>query len=548
MNENEVYVNTEASGESNAKRFTEKVFGAETNTAATINKKELSKYNDIAVRMFHTGVLTPKEMAFPAIAEFATRLLSGITYYRTLYFVNVLKIDMTYVTAILTLISIYDVLNNPIMGAIYDRTRTRWGKARPYILFSAIPYFMSTAILYCGAVFFGDKASDDPVKIIFVFVMLFIQETFSTIYSIPRDNMLTLQTPNPNDRITVGMLNSYVGEIGAQIVYLIFLPLMELNNKGYINLPLSNVFAVLAGLTSILGCIGNIVMALGCKERILLQPKPAPITKTMFYILKNKYAMRNFLTGFAISWWSTGGYSWDVVSQMEIFGGSLYSAVAYTPYQVLQYLSITYIPKVRKLFKYNNKLGMLYLRGIDLLTSTILMLLGMRFVDRKWIMVGLYALFRGIDAANNAPANVFESELGREINDYTEYVTGERPDGTIGILTGLISKVTSPINALLTVKLFKWSGYDTTIPMLPWSQGSKLIYQKVWFLFIGIGIFPSIIKSIPYLFYDLTGEKREKMYIALNERRALFAKEHQTNDRVEEIAEMIEKENAVSTP
>lgn len=91
--------------------------------------------------MFHTRVLTVKELSFPALAEFASSLLTALNYYRMLYFVNVLKIDTIYVTAILTLIGIYDVLNNPIMGMAYDRTRTRWGKARPYIMFATIPYF-----------------------------------------------------------------------------------------------------------------------------------------------------------------------------------------------------------------------------------------------------------------------------------------------------------------------------------------------------------------------------------------------------------------------
>lgn len=527
--------------------FAKKVFGAESNSAATISSGKLNKYSSIAIRMFHTGILTPKEMAYPAIAEFMSRMMSGITYYRTLYFVNVLKIDMTYVTLILTLIGIYDILNDPLMGIIYDKTRTRWGKARPYIAFASIPYFLSTAILYSGALVFGNSASDDPKKIIFVFVMLFIQETFSTIYSLPRNNMLTLMSPNPHDRISVGILNDYVGEIGAQIVYMIFLPLMELGNKGYINAPLPMIFSVLTCVTASLGCIANIMFAVNCQERILLQPKPAPITKTMFYVLKNKYALRNFIANFAVSWWSTGGYSWDVVTQQEIFGGVIPSMIAYAPYQVLQYLSITYIPKFQKLFKHDNKKGVLWLRFWDLMCTLGMTCFGIPFVDKKWVIVAIYALFYALNGVNNAPATVFEQELGREINDYTEYVTGERPDGTVGILTGLIMKVTSPINALLTVKLFKWSGYDTTInggKMLPWGQGSKLVYQKVFFLFTGISMLPAVVQAIPYLFYDIEGEKREKMYIALNERRALLAEEHTKQDEqldeIEELSEMLE--------
>ena len=205
------------------KNFAEKVFGSEENSAASLGEKKLNKYSNIAVKMFHTSVLSTKEMMLPAVGQFATKMTWSIGLYRTLYFVNVLKIDMVYVTAILALISIYDVLNNPLMGAVYDKTRTRWGKSRPYIMFTAVPYFLSTAMLYSGAMFLGNSSGNDPKKIVFVFVMLFVQETFSTIYTIPRDNLVTLQSANPKDRITVGLLNEYIGNIGAQLIFIIFL-------------------------------------------------------------------------------------------------------------------------------------------------------------------------------------------------------------------------------------------------------------------------------------------------------------------------------------
>ena len=82
----------------------------------------------------------------------------------------------------------------------------------------------------------------------------------------------------------------------------------------------------------------------------------------------------------------------------------------------------------------------------------------------------------------------------------------------------------------------KWSGYDTTLPQLPWIQGSKTVYRKVFFLYRGIKIIPTLVKIIPYFFYDLVGEKRERMYIALNERRALMANEQNKNEEM--IAEL----------
>lgn len=528
------------------KNFVQGVFTAEENSAATLADEQKIRYSKLAIKMFHTGVLTPKEMFLPAIGEFATKLLKGVEIYRTLYFVNVLKIDMVYVTVILSLIGIYDMLNNPLMGAIYDRTRTRWGKARPYIVFGAIPYFASSFVLYSGALFFGDTAGDDPKKIMFVFTMLFIQETFSTIYNIPRGNLLSLQTANPQDRISVGLLQTYIGEAASQTVYTIFPPLMELNNKGFVNLPMSVVFSAVAAISCGVGAVGNIAMAIGCQERIALQPKPAPITKTMFYVLKNKYALRNFVANFATSWWSNGGYSWDVVTQQEIFGGAIPSFLAYSVYNTVDMPSAALIPKFRKFFKDNNKNALISLRLWDVLSAVGMLAFGLPVIKKygkssKWIMVLIYAIFYGLNGINNGPANVFEAEITREINDYTEFVTGERPDGTVNILTDLITKVTSPLNAVFTIFLFRWSGYDTTIPMLPWSQGSSRIYQKVFFLFVGINLFPKVISVIPYFFYDLVGEKREKMYIALNERRALLAKEQNDDGEILEMVDAISR-------
>lgn len=514
-------------------------FDAEDNSAASLDKQKLNKYSNIAVKMFHTPVLDGKELAVPAIAQFATKVLKGVEIYETLYFVNVLKINMLYVTAIKALIGIYDVLNDPLMGIAYDRTRTRWGKARPYILFGALPYFVATAIMYSGALFLRNPSGNDPKKIMFVFIMLFIKETFSTIYNIPRDNILTLMTPNPKDRINVNLLQTYIGEWGSQLVYAIFLPLMELNNKGYISLPMSSLFAILAWIAAGIGIAGNIAMAITCKERVMLQQKPAPVEKSIFYVLKNKYMLRNFIANFSTSWWADGGYSWDVVSQQEILGGTIWSFIAYTPYNILDPVSVAFIPKFAKWFKNNNRNELIALRMWDVV-CVVGMWSAIPFIDKKFVVMIIYAIFYGLNAVNNGPANVVEGEIGREISDYTEYMTGERPDGSVNILTNLITKITAPLNAILTVMLFKWSGYDTTIDMLPWSQGNKKVYQKVWFLFNGINVLPRIVKVIPYFFYDLVGEKREKMYVELNERRALMAKKTEgMDDEVDEMIEML---------
>ena len=528
--------------ENNVKTFVEGIFSAEDNSAANLSEQRLNKYNRIATRMFHTGVLTPKEMLFPAIGDLATRLLSGVETYKKMYYVNVLKIDLKYILVIELLISIYDTLNNPLMGIAYDKTRTRWGKARPYILLTAVPYYLSVLVLYYGAFFFGHQADNDPRKIIFVFVVLFIRETFSTIYNIPRAHMLSMQTANPKDRITVGLLQEYIGGLGSGFVYALFVPIMDFHNKGFINFPASMLYAIMATFACTIGVVGNMSMAVHCKERILLQPKPAPLTKSIFYILKNKYLLRNVLAAYSVSWISDGGYSWDVITHLEIFGGAIANFFVELPQNILNPLSLTFIPKFQKLFK-NNKTAIIALRSWDLLTYAAMAGLSIPFIDKRLFVCIVSSICLAINAVNNGPANVFEAEISREINDYTEYMTGERPDGTIGLLTELLGKLIAPLNTMMGLLVLKWTGYDTTITSLPWSQGNKLVYQKVFFLYRGLNIIPRLVGIIPYFFYDLVGEKREQMYIALNERRALLAKEDDgTNAAIEELAGALSEE------
>ncbi len=506
-------------------KFTQRVFGAEENSAATIDREQLSRFQLIAYRMFHTPVLRPREMAITSLRFFASALNDGINGYRTMFFVNVFKLDMSYVVAIMTLIGIYDVINNPLMGIAYDRTRTRWGKARPYALFTPIPYFLTTAILNMGGLFIVNDNTRDPRKAIFVFLVLFLQETFSTIYNIPTGNLPSLITPNPQDRIQLGIFSNYVGQFGGQIVYAIFMPLQDLNRWGVTNVSMQSLFAFFGILVFVSGTASSVAMALGVKERILLQPKPAPVTKSIFYILKNKYKLRNFVAGMACSVLSDGGYNWDLVTQLEISGGAFITQLVYLPWTLLNIASISFVPFFTRMFKGRFRNGLLFFRGIDMLRAFLQYFVGARLMkNRLWFNVAL-SFFLGVNGADNAPSAVMESEIDREIADYTEYMTGERPDGTIGLLTDLLSKVTTPLRALMTIKMFKWTQYDATQPMLPFQQGNWTVYKKVYFLYVLFGMLSKTIQTIPYFFYDLVGEKRERMYLELNERRALIAQE-----------------------
>ena len=533
-----------------ARSIKETIFGAEENSAASLDPAKLGRFRKIAARMYHTPQLGAKEVGIPALASAGRQISDMINQsYRMYFFVSVLRIDILYVTLVTSLLSVFNTLVRPVMGIAYDRTRTRWGKARLYTMFAPALYFASTAFLFSGRLFFDNDITDDPRKILFVFFMMLLRDTFSLLYKIPTDNYLTLMTPNPKDRMSVGLWQTYAHKWGGDFLAAMIMPLLDFARSGYIGVSPGVIFAGFGIVSAVIGTSGGVLMALNCRERILLQPKPAPPTKTLFYILKNKYALRNYAAGLVTGWWSKGGFNWDVVTQLEIFGGVPRTWAWYIPRQLMQIASLSLVEPFKRLFGGNYRKTIIFMRLWDMILGSVPAIIGLSpGVIGSWWKAGLvFAVFDGLIVSNDAPSTVLESELNREIDDYTEYMTGERPDGSIGILTQLLDKVTEPLKALWSIFVIKWSGYDPKIGSTRrWDQElvreNSTMYSKVYFLYNIADILPAVIKMIPLFFYDLEGKKKEEMYTALNERRALIAKGNMISDEMAAMMEMMEEE------
>ena len=84
--------------------------------------------------------LTLKEkICFPLSAFGRSGIYTIMTMFYLVFLVDVAKLNAVTASAIILGGRIFDALNDPIMGMIVDKTRSKWGKMRPYLLFSPIP-------------------------------------------------------------------------------------------------------------------------------------------------------------------------------------------------------------------------------------------------------------------------------------------------------------------------------------------------------------------------------------------------------------------------
>lgn len=121
---------------------------------------------------------------------------------------------------------IWDAVNDPIMGSIGDRTQTRWGSYRPYILWMALPM---------GAISILSFTSPDfgmPGKLFYAYITYILLGMAYTAINIPYGAMTSVMTQDTDQRTTLSTFRMLGGFIAVIAVNAFTLPLVEALGKG----------------------------------------------------------------------------------------------------------------------------------------------------------------------------------------------------------------------------------------------------------------------------------------------------------------------------
>lgn len=125
---------------------------------------------------------------------------------------------------------------------------------------------------------------------------------------------------------------------------------------------------------------------------------------------------------------------------------------------------------------------------------------------------------------------VIPSEMYNESMDYCEWKNGYRTEAMTSVVKGLATKLASILNSTVSLQIKKYIGYDIT----SYTRGTAQTDDTKHGLFAMATIISSVtglLGIIPILFYDLTGEKRERMYAELLARREEASKLAMSGDK-----------------
>ncbi|MCM1284885.1 MAG: glycoside-pentoside-hexuronide (GPH):cation symporter [Acetobacter sp.] len=443
--------------------------------------------------------------------------------YLSLFFTKVFGIPPEAVSTMILFLGIWDTVNDPLMGSLIDKTRTRYGKLRPYLMLVPIPLSITTIMLFAGPEILADTKST-AIKIVYMYISYFIWEFFYTLGDVPFWSMSTAISPLPADRTRAISTARFISSILGNLSTTLLVVMMDFSNNGVWKLTLSQDFLILAVIAGTLGMGLFSLAGWKTKERVIQTVKEPSVIDGFKTLFKNKPLLLIIISNVI---GALGGISgvFQTYYYSEVL--NLNSAVLWInlPGTIMGFLAYMLIPKLKKKFDNRQIVMMNIICGA--VVGTAVFLCGLNFYNTNVVVISILLMIQNFIFCFFQTINmVIPTEMIGDTVDYMEWKTGERNEGVsfsvltfVGKLTGSVS--TSIGTALLPV---------ISLSFVVGSAGETVAVKGehtdlcIWALFTFIPKILGLMSLIPYCFYDLKGEKLEKIRNDLKLRREEEAK------------------------
>ena len=460
----------------------------------------------------------------------------NIDKYKDRFIYDIVKLDFDFLAVFGLFSGLWDVLNDTFIGVLVDRTRTRWGKFKPYILLGKIPLTLLGLWYWFMPVVFANSSADFAPKLIFYAIFTVVCETAGTFTAIASTGFMSTITPDPVERtglITMAKLVS--GFVGEKLPELLFGLLLDLVNNQVVTWNRTNLFLGFGIFTAIAGCVMSFYFICVTKERVSQSIEKPSIVQGLKAILNNRpillYTLSEFLAGFAVGKSRINYY-------IDVLGSATYQTLVGIPASPVSTISYAFIAPLRKRFS-TKAIWILE----DVWTDACWMMVfgigsigGMKkgLYKNKWVMLPLMAVEEVLEMCVYGLRNVIPDEILNEAMDYCEWKNGYRAEAMTGVARDLVKKLQGIVMGSIQNFIMKRIGYVQGL-----SIGTQADSTKWWIFAMGTGIpvITGALGIIPKFFHNLNGETRDRMY------RELFARREAMQRAVSEAkdAEELEK-------
>lgn len=415
-------------------------------------------------------------------------IYTAMSAFLLFYYTDYAGVSASAVGTIMLISRIFDGISDIIMGMIVDRTKSRFGKARPWLLRMCIPFAVSGILLFSVPTSWAAAP-----KLVYVFITYNLVSTvIYTAINVPYSALNALMTQDPYERSVLSIFRNLLATAGTLIINTFTLPMVEyFGNNASAWTKTFCVFGILAVAAFLLNFFGTKerVKAAGAEEG--KKEKDIPFAVGISALFKNKYwiMMTGMLALFFLMYSVNGGatvyYAKDILGDKNLVG------TINGIFNVVQICGMFFIAMLVKRFGKRNVFS------LGLILDIIGMLL-LNFAGGSMTGIVISSVIRGI---GNACGGATMWAMVSDTIDYGEWKTGCRTEGLVNSACSFGYKIGNGIGSALLGVILEVGGYVGTAAV---QTDAALTSIKVCFVWIPIAVY--VAGLLIMKFYKLDSE------------------------------------------
>lgn len=463
-----------------------------------------------AVKAAEYRPLSKREKVLYGFGDLSTALIWNVTTtWAMFFFTDIFKISAWAAGTMLLIARIYDAAIDPFIGFMVDRTNTRLGRARPYLLWFAIPYGL------VGSFLFFTPNLDSTGKLIYAYILYFLLVTVYSLINTPYNALITLMTKDQKERTQLSR-NRLIFAMSAYILVSLIPIFAKMLGSGSTELEIqrSGFFRV-AIILGICAAAGFLITFFNTREYFKYDTgkdaeKKPMLKQQLLALLKNRpwvvTILMTLVTNLRTSIMTAmvAYYTKHFLNKPDGFSSILLVA---TIIGVIAGL----IAGPLLIDKKGVKKAIIIASFVSLATSALLFPAGKNSI----VIIACMAVF-GI--AQGVPSVATYPMYGDAV-EYGDWKTGVRVDGVIFSTYTLMQQVVSGLAGFLIGTMLTFFGYDSDLAVQSYAAINGIVG-----MFIISPIVLSILAIVIVSFYPLDRKKYEDIIRELEERRALERK------------------------
>lgn len=440
------------------------------------------------------------------LGDFGCNIIyTAMSAFLLFYYTDYAGVSAFAVGAIMMISRVFDGISDLIMGVIVDRTKSRFGKARPWLLRMCVPFAIAGVLLFSVP----STWSDTP-KLIYVFITYNLVSTvIYTAINVPYSALNALMTQDPYERSVLSIFRNLLATAGTLTINTFTLPLVEFFGDN--PAAWTKTFMVF-GVVAIIAFMINF---LGTKERVVSvsdmqngEHKDVPFIAGVKALFVNKYwilmtlMLALFFLMYAINGGSTVYYAKDILGDKDLV------ATINGIFNVVQILGMFFIAMLVKKYGKRN----IFALGLVL---DIVGILFLHYLHSEMWMLVVSSLIRGI---GNACGGATMWAMVSDTIDYGEWKTGYRTEGLVNSACSFGWKIGNGLGSALLGLILEIGGYVGTAAVQSAEALEAIEFSFIWvpvMVYVSglvIMYFFKLDKEFPQIIKDFENRKKQAQH------------------------------------